>query len=40
MHTELHDVIGDEIAWQEKYGLDLAFEAETLRGESIMEGVL
>jgi hypothetical protein len=38
-HRGLH-ANGNEIAWQESFGLDLAFEAETLRGESIMEGVL
>jgi hypothetical protein len=38
-HAELH-ARGSEAAWQEDYKLDLAFEAETLRGESVMEGIL
>ena len=40
LHTELHDVIGDEIAWQNKYGLNLADVASFLRLESMNEGVL
>lgn len=38
-HTELH-ANGSERAWQKLEGLDLAHEAEFLRTESIMEGIL
>jgi hypothetical protein len=38
-HAELHGN-GNEIAWQEGHGLDLAEEAQMLLLESVMEGIL
>lgn len=38
-HRELHNH-GNEAEWQKPHGLDLVWEAETRRNESIYEGIL
>jgi hypothetical protein len=39
-HAELHTIYGNELAWQDNYGLDFASEAQFLRLQSVEEGLL